>query len=351
MTDPRAPHGMVQSTAQTGPGVVAPGSAGSPLASDADLAYEAGVELKSRSQWSYARTRFLRHRLAVVSLVILILFALVAIFAKQIAPYGFDEIDLESIDPNTGLAKSPRLDGWHILGTDQLGRDYLSRIIYGIRTSLWVAFFVAIVATAIGTAIGALAGYYGGRVDNLLMRFTDLILTLPGVAVLLTAAVYLGSNDSEVSVGPITVTIPQPMKIGVILALLFWVGLARVVRGLFLSLREKEFVEAAKAAGASDMRIIMRHILPNCVGPIVVTTTLFVAGAILIEAFLSFIGYGIQPPNAALGKLIVDGQSEGFTLWWLVVFPGLAIFLIAMCINFVGDGLRDALDPTQRRSR
>jgi ABC-type dipeptide/oligopeptide/nickel transport system permease subunit len=342
---------MVQSTAQTGPGVVVPDSAGPPLTSDADLAYEAGVELKSRSQWSYARTRFLRHRLAVVSLVVLILFALVAIFAKQIAPYGFDEIDLESIDPNTGLAKSPRLDGWHILGTDQLGRDYLSRIIYGIRTSLWVAFFVAIVATAIGTAIGAVAGYYGGRVDNLLMRFTDLILTLPGVAVLLTAAVYLGSNDSEVSVGPITVTIPQPMKIGVILALLFWVGLARVVRGLFLSLREKEFVEAAKAAGASDMRIIMRHILPNCVGPIVVTTTLFVAGAILIEAFLSFIGYGIQPPNAALGKLIVDGQSEGFTLWWLVVFPGLAIFLIAMCINFVGDGLRDALDPTQRRSR
>ena len=119
------------------------------------------------------------------------------------------------------------------------------------------------------------------------------------------------------------------MKIGIILALLFWVALARVVRGLFLSLREKEFVEAAKAAGASDMRIITRHILPNCVGPIVVFTTLIVAGAILTEAFLSFVGYGIQPPNAALGKLIVDGQSEGFTLWWLVVFPGLAIFLIA----------------------
>ena len=141
------------------------------------------------------------------------------------------------------------------------------------------------------------------------------------------------------------------MKIGIILALLFWVGLARVVRGLFLSLREKEFVEAAKAAGASDMRIIMRHILPNCVGPIVVFTTLIVAGAILTEAFLSFVGYGIQPPNAALGKLIVDGQSEGFSLWWLVTFPGLAILIIALCINFVGDGLRDALDPTQRRNR
>ena len=230
------------------------------------------------------------------------IFALVAIFAKQLAPYGFDEIDLDELDPATGLAKSPRLEDWHIFGTDQLGRDYLSRIIYGIRTSLWVAVFVALLATAIGTAVGAVAGYYGGHVDNLLMRFTDLILTLPGLAVLLAAAVYLGSDDSEVAVGPFTVTIPQPMKIGIILAFLFWVALARIVRGLFLSLREKEFVEAAKAAGASDMRIIIRHILPNCVGPIVVFTTLIVAAAILTEASLSFLGFGIQPPNAALGS-------------------------------------------------
>ena len=332
-------------------GGVDPSVATAPISSEAELAYEAGVELKARSQWSYARIRFFRHKAAVVSLVILILFALVAIFAKQLAPYGFDEIDLEHIDPVTGLAHKPTLEGHHYLGTDQLGRDYLSRIIYGIRTSLWVAVFVALLATAIGTAIGALAGFYGGHVDNILMRITDLFFTVPGLAILLVAAVYLGTGDSEVSLGPITIPIYQPMKIGIILALLFWVALARVVRGLFLSLREKEFVEAAKAAGASDMRIITRHILPNCVGPIVVFTTLIVAGAILTEAFLSFVGYGIQPPNAALGKLIVDGQSEGFTLWWLVVFPGLAIFLIAMCINFVGDGLRDALDPTQRRSR
>jgi peptide/nickel transport system permease protein len=353
MTDPQNPHGMVHSSVQ-------PGAGGGAMMSDptvasvsteAELAYEAGVELKARSQWSYARMRFFRHKLAVVSLAILIFFGIVAIFAKQIAPYGLDEIDLEHIDPVTGLAHKPTFAGGHIFGTDQLGRDSLSRIIYGIRTSLWVALFVAILATVLGTAVGALAGYYGGKTDNLLMRLTDLILTLPGVAVLLAAAVYLGSNDSEVSVGPLTIPIYQPMKIGIILALLFWVGIARVVRGLFLSLREKEFVEAAKAAGASDLRIIMRHILPNCVGPIVVFTTLIVAAAILTEAFLSFVGYGIQPPNAALGKLIVDGESEGFTLWWLVVFPGLAIFLIAMCINFVGDGLRDALDPTQRRSR
>ena len=343
---------MVQSSVQPGAvGGVDPSVAAAPISADAELAYEAGVELKARSQWSYARIRFFRHKAAVVSLVILILFALVAIFAKQLAPYGFDEIDLEHIDPVTGLAHAPTLAGHHYLGTDQLGRDYLSRIIYGIRTSLWVAVFVALLATAIGTAIGALSGFYGGHVDNILMRITDLFFTVPGLAILLVAAVYLGTGDTEVSLGPITIPIYQPMKIGIILALLFWVALARVVRGLFLSLREKEFVEAAKAAGASDLRIITRHILPNCVGPIVVFTTLIVAGAILTEAFLSFVGYGIQPPNAALGKLIVDGQSEGFTLWWLVVFPGLAIFLIAMCINFVGDGLRDALDPTQRRSR
>ncbi|HEX4746900.1 MAG TPA: ABC transporter permease [Gaiellaceae bacterium] len=362
MTDREPRHGMVQSTVQPGAVGGVPDPSVAPISSEAELAYEAGVELKARSQWSYARIRFFRHKMAVISLAVLIFFAIVAIFAKQLAPYGFDEIDLTNPDPTTGLAKSPRLDDWHIFGTDQLGRDYLSRIIYGIRTSLWVAVFVALLATAIGTAIGAIAGFYGGQVDNLLMRLTDLFFTVPGLAILLVAAVYLGSDDSEItqislpftdaSISlPFTIPIYQPMKIGIILAFLFWVALARVVRGLFLSLREKEFVEAAKAAGASDMRIIIRHILPNCIGPIVVFTTLIVAGAILTEAFLSFVGYGIQPPNAALGKLIVDGQSEGFTLWWLVVFPGLAIFLIAMCINFVGDGLRDALDPTQRRSR
>jgi peptide/nickel transport system permease protein len=352
MTDPNPRHGMVHSSVQPGAvGGADPSIASAPITSEAELAFEAGVELKARSQWSYARMRFFRHKAAVVSLAVLIFFALVAIFAKQIAPYGYDEIDLSHIDPVTGIARSPRLEGHHFLGTDQLGRDYLSRIIYGIRTSLWVAVFVAILATVIGTAVGAVAGFYGGHVDNLLMRVTDLFFTVPGLAILLVAAVYLGTGDTEVHLGPITIPIYQPMKIGIILALLFWVALARVVRGLFLSLREKEFVEAAKAAGASDMRIITRHMLPNCVGPIVVFTTLIVAGAILTEAFLSFVGYGIQPPNAALGKLIVDGQSEGFTLWWLVVFPGLAIFLIAMCINFVGDGLRDALDPTQRRSR
>ena len=306
---------------------------------DLELAYESGLDVKARSQWAYARMRFFRHRLAVASMVILALLALVAIFAKRVAPYGYDELDFLHI------AEGPTRD--HVFGTDLLGRDYLSRIIYGLRTSLWVAFFVATLATAIGTALGAVAGYYGGRTDNLLMRFTDLMLTLPGLAVLLAAAAYLGQNDSNL--GPIPIS--QPMKVGLILALLFWTGLARVVRGVFLSLREKEFVEAARAAGASDRRIIFRHILPNCVGPIAVTMTLFVALAILTEAALSFLGFGIQPPHPALGSLIADGETNGFDTWWLVTFPGLVIVVVALCVNFIGDGLRDALDPTQQRTR
>jgi ABC-type dipeptide/oligopeptide/nickel transport system permease subunit len=314
-------------------------------ATELEGTYEAGVELKARSQWAYARMRFFRHRLAVASLFILLLIAFVAIFADQIAPYGYDEIpftDPENLIENPNLIaetlnQKPTLRDWHIFGTDQLGRDYFSRVVYGIRTSLWVALFVGFLSTAIGTFLGAIAGYYGGWIDNLLMRFTDLVLTLPGLAVLLTASQFLGSGD--------------PLKIGLILAFLLWTAIARIVRGLFLSLREKEYVEAAKAAGASDARIMARHMLPNAVGPIIVNATLVVAAAILIEATLSFIGFGIQPPNAAIGKLIADGQQQGIQTWWLVTFPGLVIVVVALCINFVGDGLRDALDPTQRRIR
>ena len=295
------------------------------------LAHGAGVEPKPRSQWAYARIRFFRHRLAMISLVVLILIGLVALFADRVAPYGFDELDL------TNIASPPTTKDHHYFGTDLLGRDYLSRVIFGLRTSLWVALFVALLSTFIGTVIGAIAGYFGGVVDNLLMRFTDLVLTLPGIAVLLTASAFFGSGD--------------PLRVGIILALLFWTGLARIVRGLFLSLREKEYVEAAKASGGSDLRIIARHMLPNSLGPIIVNTTLVVALAILTEAALSFLGFGIQPPDPALGKLIADGQGEGFNLWWLVTFPGLTIVVIALAINFIGDGLRDALDPTQRRVR
>jgi ABC-type dipeptide/oligopeptide/nickel transport system permease subunit len=328
MTDPGPSRDMLKATAQSS----AAGAAletGSVAAGDT-LVHETGVEFKARSQWAYARMRFLRHKIAVGGIVVLLAIALVAVFAKQVAPYGYDEQNYDIIN------QGPSLD--YPFGTDQLGRDYLSRVIFGLRTSLWVAFFVALLSTAIGTVVGAIAGYYGGVVDNLLMRFTDLILVLPALAVLLAAANFFNKDGS-------------PLKAALLLAVLLWVGLARILRGLFLSLREKEYVEAGKAAGATDLRLITRHILPNCIGPIVVYMTLIVAGAILIEAALSFLGFGIKPPHPAIGSLIAEGQQQGLETWWLVTFPGLVIALVALAINFVGDGLRDALDPTQRRVR
>jgi ABC-type dipeptide/oligopeptide/nickel transport system permease subunit len=295
------------------------------------LTYESGVEIKARSQWGYAMRRFVRHRLAMASLVVLLGFGFVALFAEQLAPYAYDELDLVHMN------EAPTTEGWHLFGTDQLGRDYLSRVIFGVRTSLWVAIIVALLSTAIGTAVGAIAGYFGGWVDNLLMRMTDLVLTVPGLAVLLVAAAYWGGG--------------KPVRVAIIVALLAWTSIARIVRGVFLSLREKEYIEAAKASGSGDTRIILKHMIPNTMGPIIVNATLVVAAAILIEAALSFLGFGVQPPIPALGKLISDGQSSGLQLWWLVTFPGLVIVAIALAVNFVGDGLRDALDPTQRRVR
>ena len=295
------------------------------------LVYETGVAFKARSQWAYAGRRFLRHRLAMGSLLVLIGVAIAAIFADRIAKYGYEEINLFA------GGQAPAMEGSHYFGTDPLGRDYFSRVLYGIRTSLRVALIVSLLSTVIGTVVGAIAGYFGGWLDNVLMRFTDLVLTLPFLAVLLTASATLGEGSQY--------------RVAVILALLFWTTLARVVRGSFLSLREKEYVEAAKASGSGDARIIFRHMLPNAMGPIIVNATLVVAIAILIEATLSFLGFGVQPPTPALGKLISEGQGEMIEQWWLVTFPGLTIVLIVLCINFVGDGLRDALDPTQRRVR
>jgi ABC-type dipeptide/oligopeptide/nickel transport system permease subunit len=310
---------------------VAPGSDTALEVPEAALSYETGVEIKSRSQWEYARRRFLRHRLATASLVVLLIIFLAGAFAPWVAPYSYEAQDFEN------SSSPPTLNGFHIFGTDVLGRDYFSRVIFGIRTSEQVALIVALVATLIGVAVGALAGYYSGQVDNALMRFTDLILTLPVLAVLLTAAALLGRGN--------------PYRVALIIALLLWTTLARILRGTFLSIREKEYVEAAKAAGAGDLRIIVRHMLPNAIGPIVVSATLVVGTAILIESVLGFLGFGIQPPTPTLGKLIADGESAGTGTWWLVTFPGLTILLIVLCVNFVGDGLRDALDPTQRRVR
>src|SRR6478672_5437809 len=289
-----------------------------------------GLEIKARSQWDYARRRFIRHRLAMLGLVGLVIIFGAGIFANFVAPYSYSSIDL------TNLLHPPTTQGHHYFGTDSIGRDYFSRVIWGIRTSEEVGVFVAAVSSVIGLFVGAIAGYYGGWVDNILMRITDLVLTLPALAVLLTAAALLGSGSQ--------------WRVSLILTLFFWTNLARVVRGVFLSLREKEYVEAAKAAGARDGRIMFRHILPNTLGPIIVNATLSVALAILTEAALSFLGFGIKPPTPSLGVLVSEAQTNP-QQWWLTVFPGLTIVAIVLFVNFMGDGLRDALDPTQRRIR
>jgi ABC-type dipeptide/oligopeptide/nickel transport system permease subunit len=288
----------------------------------------AGLDLKVRSQWSYARMRFFRHRLAIIGLVGLAVIFGAGIFANFVAPYSYAQIDLSHILQGPSHA--------HYFGTDALGRDQFTRTIWGIRTSMEVGFFVAILSTFIGLIVGAVAGYYGGWLDNLLMRITDLVLTLPLLAVLLTAAALLGQGNQ--------------WRVSLILVFFFWTGIARVVRGIFLSLREKEYVEAAKASGAGDARLMFRHILPNTLGPIVVNATLAVGTAILVEAALSFLGFGIKPPTPSLGVLVADAQANP-QQWWLTIFPGLTLVLIVLCVNFVGDGLRDALDPQQRRVR
>ena len=305
------------------------GSPGAPVGDPAlDLARE-GMEIRARSQWEHFRRRFFRHKLAMTSLAVLAAVTLAAAFADSVAPYGFEEINIAN------RSQHPTFEDWHLFGTDRLGRDYFSRVLYGTRTSISVAFVVALLSTAIGTVVGALAGYFRGWLDTLLMRLTDFVLAVPFLAVVLVVAAFVGRGS--------------PFRIALILSFLLWTTIARIVRGSYLSLREKEFVDAARAAGAGHLRIMFRHILPNTLGPIVVNATLTVALAILLEAVLSFLGFGIQPPFPALGKMIDDGKGAMLTDWWLVVMPGLTIVTICLAINFVGDGLRDALDPTQPR--
>jgi peptide/nickel transport system permease protein len=338
MTETRPEHGPLAPTDDslfpTAQGVEGENIAPNSVVAGVDDTHAAGLELKVRSQWSYARMRFFRHRLALIGLFGLVVIFGAGIFAGLITPYTYSEIDLNAILQGPSHA--------HYFGTDALGRDEYTRVIWGIRTSMEVGVFVAVLSTFVGLGIGAIAGYYGGWIDNLLMRFTDLVLTLPLLAILLTATALLGQGNQ--------------WRVSLILIFFFWTPIARVVRGIFLSLREKEYVEAAKASGAGDARLMFRHILPNTLGPIVVNATLAVGTAILVEAALSFLNFGIKPPTPSLGVLISEAQANPTTFtggqtWWLTIFPGLTIVAIVLCVNFVGDGLRDALDPTQRRMR
>ncbi len=323
MTDPTPRHDTSTSDPEEPPpgGVLAE--------SDEQVAaYSDGSEIAARSQWQLFRRKFFRHKLAMGSLVYLAIVVVAAINAETVAPYAYDEINVVM------RGTAPTFEEMHFFGTDQLGRDYFSRVLFGARTSLSVAWIVAVVVGVIGTTVGAIAGFYRGWVDAALMRMTDLVIIFPALAVLLVFAALFGQG--------------RPTRIGIILGLLLWPTLARIVRGVFLSLREKEFVQAARACGAGDLRIMFRHMIPNTIGPIVVNMTLVMAAAIIIEATLAFLGFGVNPPTPALGRLMDEGRSSMQTQWWLIVMPGMALVSIALAVNFIGDGLRDALDPTQQ---
>ena len=308
---------------------LAPAPVGLPEPAVPDELVEFGVE--AESQWRRVVRRFLRHKLAMLSLFVLVVLAGASFLGDAVARYGYEE------QSRTALSSPPSLDHW--FGTDTIGHDLFAQVLRGARRSLLVALLVALVSTTFGTLVGALAGYYRGILDQALMRLTDLFLTIPSIAVLLVlASRYRGESGNW-------------LPIAFVIAAFAWMPLARVVRGMFLSLREREFVEAARALGASDRRIILRHLLPNSLAPIIVNATLLVATAILIETALSFLGFGIAPPDTSLGRLVSDGAPAARTRWWLFYLPGLYLMLIALTVNFVGDGLRDAIDPRDAKVR
>ncbi|MBU9721510.1 MULTISPECIES: oligopeptide ABC transporter permease [Bacillaceae] len=280
---------------------------------------------KSLSPFQLAMRRFLKNKLAIIGIVILSVFVLVAIFADQIATHDPIQYNMTNIE---GKASSE-----HWLGTDRSGRDNFSRLVYGSRISLTVGFSAMLFTVLIGVTLGSLAGYYGGKIDSLIMRITDLMLILPFLLFVLTIIAILERIN-------ITIFI-------VIIAMTSWPNLTRIIRATFLSLREKEFILGARSIGASDFRIIFKHFLPNAIGPIIVNATLMMATMIIIESGLSFIGFGIPQPTPTWGNMITEATNlrmlEGNPEAWLP--PGLAILLTVLSINFIGDGLRDAFDP------
>ncbi len=269
--------------------------------------------------------RFVRNRLAVVGLVILLLMVLGAVGAPWIAPFEPDKISYDFLEEPSDA---------HVLGTDDIGRDELSRLIYASRISLTVGVCVSIITVIIGTLVGSVAGYYGGRTDAWLSGGINVLLSIPMIPLAMVLGAFLKTDL---------------LFIVLILGFLSWTGVARIIRAEFLSLKEREFIMAARLMGTSDFRIIFRHILPNTTAQIVVAATLQVASAILAESALSYLGYGIQPPTASWGNMLQNAQRFFRTHPLLAIYPGVLISLTVISINFVGDGLRDALDPRLRR--
>jgi peptide/nickel transport system permease protein len=323
-------EGLVRTTEQFG-GELAVEQGAGPLElipeAIADVELSPNAEPVPRTQWQLFRRRFFRHRMAVISSVVLVVLYVLCFSAKWWVPFDPNKQNL-LLGP-----VSPR--GAHWFGTDELGRDQFARIVYAGQISLKIGLAVALISTIVGAALGALAGYFGKLTDQALMRLTDLFLVVPAIAILAIALKNFGHSDTTIIL---------------VLAGLFWMYIARVVRGQVLSIKEKEFIEAARAAGASAPRIIVRHILPNIIGPIIVNATLGVATAIITESTLSFLGFGVQPPRTSWGNMLSTAEGYvGTSQAYLLYFPGLAILLTVLAVNFLGDGLRDAFDPQSEK--
>jgi len=313
----------------------AAGISGAPLPEPggAPPAVEREFTVVARSQWRTIAARFARHRLALISAVLFVLVVLFSFLGPLL--WKFDHTQ-----NFTGPVSKPPT-GAHPFGTDDIGHDVLAQVMRGGQQSLKISLFVAVVSTVIGTVYGLVSGYAGGGWDNLLMRIVDLVLTLPLLAIAAVLAFKFSSNP----------LLSSWFGVAVVLAVLLWAPIARVVRGVVLSLREREFIEAAHALGASRSRILFRHLLPNVSGPVIVNATVYVSIAILTETSLSFLGFGVKQPDVSLGTLIYYNQTAISTRPWLFYIPGVFIVIIALTINFIGDGLRDALDPQQNRVR
>lgn len=274
--------------------------------------------------------RFLKHKPAVTGLGVLASIVLLCLFVPWITQYDPGRTDVEHI------RQAPSLQ--HLFGTDELGRDLFVRMWDGGRISILIGVATMMVAIFIGTLVGSVAGFYGGWVDNLLMRLTDFVLSIPQLFLLLIFAQLLRStNDPRISAGPAPIIL--------IIGILSWTGAARLVRGQFLALKSKEFVDAARMSGARNARIILRHILPNAASPIIVSATLRIGNAIITESTLSFLGFGVQPPTPTWGNMLKNAQSQMTMAPWTALFPGIAILITVLSLNYIGDGLRDALDP------
>ena len=287
---------------------------------------ERALDVKGRSLWEDARRRLFRNKAAVSSMVVLALLVVAAVVGPYLTPYAYDTINKPDVWMEPGQHN-------HILGADSLGRDLLARLLIGLRVSLAIGVIATAVSLVIGVIWGATAGYIGGALDETMMRIVDVLYSLPFIFFVILLMVTFGSNI---------------VLIFVAIGAVEWLTMSRIVRGQTLSLKQKEFIEAARAAGLAQHSIIFRHIVPNLLGPVVVYVTLTIPGVILAESFLSFLGLGVQPPMDSLGTLIANGAQDMELAPWLLIFPSMTMAVTLMCFNFIGDGLRDAIDPKDR---